>query len=347
MPYLPPDKPANPEAERLLICEWQRGMMSAAQARRLGMTPAEIRWKVESGKWQWVYRGVYATFSGEISREARLWAVVLSIGDRAALSHETAAELHGFSVRAERQIHVTVPLASQPARWSGMRGVTVHRTRNWRADPQPYWNLPRTPAADTVLDLVTSARTLDDAYAWLSRAITKRVTAPEFVVATLQARKRIARRAWVQDALTDVRDGIHFPLERRWAADVERRHGLPGATRQAKRRGADGVRFLDNYYEPYGLCAELDGVAFHPAEARAGDRRRDNETIIAASADTLRYGFAEVANRPCEQAEQFARALIKHGWTADTLKPCAPACPVAALIKRIVLLSDVDAAWTA
>ncbi len=335
MLYMPAEKPADIEAERLLVRKWQRGMISAAQARRLGMSPGEIRWKVESGKWQWVYRGVYAMFSGELSTEARLWAVVLNIGDSAVLSYETAAELHGFSMQAERQIHVTVPLASDPARWSGMRGVTVHRTRNWRADPQPYWNLPRTPVSETVLDLVASARTVDDAYAWLSRAITTRVVAPGMVADALQARKRFGRRAWLQDALTDVRDGIHFPLERRWVADVERPHGLPTATRQAKRHGADGVRFLDNYYEPYGLCAELDGVTFHLAEARATDRRRDNETIIAASAHTLRYGFEEVANRPCAQAEQFARALIKRGWSADSLKSCAPACPVTALVAKL------------
>ena len=251
------------------------------------------------------------------------------------LSHETAAELQGFTMRTEGQIHVTVPLASDPARWSGMRGVTLHRTRNWRADPQPSWNLPRTPATDTVLDLVAAARTLDDAYAWLSRAITKKAVAPTMVADALLTRKRFARRAWVRDALTDVRDGIHFPLEHRWVADVERPHGLPTATRQAKRHGADGVRFLDNYYEPYGLCVELDGVAFHPAEARARDRRRDNETIIAVSAETLRYGFEEVANRPCEQAEQFARALIKHGRPVGSLKPCVPGCPVATLIAKL------------
>jgi len=334
MLYMPPERPVSIEAEWLLIHEWQKRMVSAAQARRLGMTAGEIRWKVKSGKWQWVYRGVYATFSGDLSWEARLWAAVLSIGDSAVLSHETAAELHGFGKGANGPIHVTVPLSSDPARWSGMHGVSVHRTRHWKADPQPYWNLPRTPVAVTVLDLIASARTLDDAYAWLSRAVTRRVAAPEMIADALKCRRRFVRRAWLRDALTDVSDGVHFPLERRWVVDVERPHGLPQATRQAKRVGADGVRYLDNYYEPYGLCVELDGAAFHRDEDRARDRQRDNETTIAASAETLRYGFKEVANRPCEQAEQFARALIKHNWPASTLKPCSQSCPVATQISK-------------
>jgi hypothetical protein len=328
---MPPENPASVEAEWLLVLEGQKGMVSAAQALRLRMSPGEIRWRIQSGKWQRVYRGVYATFSGELSREARLWAVVLNIGDVAVLSHETAAELQGLGKGASGPVHVTVPLGSDPARWSALRGVHIHRTRHWQPDPQPYWNLPRTPVGVTVLDLVDSASTLDDAYAWLSRAITSQTVSREMITGGLMSRKRFARRAWLRDALSDVGDGIHFPLERRWAADVERPHGLPPATRQARRAGPDGLRYLDNYYEGYGLCVELDGAAFHRDEDRARDRRRDNETTIATSTETLRYGFKEVANRPCEQAEQFARALIKHNWPATTLKPCSQSCPVAAL----------------
>lgn len=128
-------------------------------------------------------------------------------------------------------------------------------------------------------------------------------------------------------------DGIHFPLERRWTRDVQRAHGLPAAAHQVKRRGADGIRFLDNLYKPYNLCVELDGVAFHPLEERDTDNYRDNETVIAADAQTLRYGFRQVANRPCDQAAQFARALIKNGWPAMTLKACRkPGCPVGTVI---------------
>lgn len=82
--------------------------------------------------------------------------------------------------------------------------MNVHRTRHWKADPQPYWNLPRTPVAVTVLDLVASARTLDDAYAWLSRAVTRRTVTPGMIADALESRQRFARRAWLRDALTDV-----------------------------------------------------------------------------------------------------------------------------------------------
>jgi hypothetical protein len=324
------------EPDRMMITEHQEGVITTAQALAFGMSPGDIRWKVQSGRWQGVYRGVYATFSGKLSREARLWAAVLRAGDGAALSHETAAEQHDFAAGPSSKIHVTVPAASDPARWSDLRGVVVHRSVHWQGFAQEMLHLPVTPITTTVLDLIDSAETLDDAYGWLSRAITKRRTVPALLAPALAERKKFARRKWLNDALTDISDGVTFPLERRWVYDVERPHGLPRATRQSRREGADGLRFLDNRYEPWNVGVELDGLAFHPPEDLARDRHRSNETTIAAGTDTLRYGFKEVANHPCDQAEQLARALIKHGWDARKLKPCKrPDCSVEPLVKKL------------
>jgi hypothetical protein len=336
MIYVPPKRIRSTEAEWAVLLSAQEKVFSIRQARSLGWKDHEVRWKAESGRWQRVYRGVYATFPGPLPVSARQWALVLLIGETAVLSHQTAAELQGFARGAVGPIHVTVPAGTQPARWRDLHGVVVHRSANVRADPQPWFRLPRTPVAQTVLDLVESARDLDDAYAWLSRAVTTDAATVAMITQALKQRKKIPARAWLEDALTDVSDGVHFPLERRWARDVERAHGLPAATRQARRNGADGVRFLDNLYEPYSLSVELDGAAFHAPEEREADYYRDNETTIALSARVLRYGFRQVANRPCVPAAQFARALIKHRWPARTLKPCPkPNCAVTAVIRTV------------
>jgi hypothetical protein len=312
-----------------LIVHAQDGIVSAAQARAVGMSADAIRSKVGSGRWQPLYHGVYATFTGGLPRQAQLWAAVLRCGRSAVLSHETAAEVHGLTRDPADTIHVTVPLSSNPARLGDLAGVVVHRSVSWQADPQPDWNLPRTPLNVTVLDLVDCADSLDSAYAWLSRAITARKTTTEALRDALTQRKKISQRSWLADALTDISDGVHFPLELRWTRDVQRAHGLPAPTHQARRQGADGTRFLDNHYAPYDLAVELDGLAFHPAQDRDRERYRDNETMIAVDASTLRYGFRQVANHPCDQAAQFARALVKHGWDARTLKPChKPNCAV-------------------
>ena len=329
MPYMPSPDARSVEGEWALILDAQERVVSAAQARALSMTPDALRSKVDSRRWQRVYHGVYATFTGDLPRQAQLWAAVLRCGHSAVLSHHTAAEIHELTRGPADEIHVTVPLSSNPARLRDLAGVVVHRSASWQADPQPDWNLPRTSVNATVLDLVDCADSLDDAYAWLSRAITARKTTTDALRDALAGRKKISNRSWLADALTDVSDGVHFPLERRWTRDVQRAHGLPAPSRQARRPGADGTRFLDNHYAPYDVAVELDGLAFHPAEDRDRERYRDNETLIAANASTLRYGFRQVANHPCDQAAQLARALVKHGWDARTLKPCQkPRCAV-------------------
>jgi len=110
-------------AHSLLRC--QRGVLTRAQAIDAGLTDGAIAVRLRSGRWQRLHTGVYATFSGEPPRDSRLWAAVLRAGPRAALSHQTAAELYGLTVPSHGlavpapMIHVTVPSGSPVTRPAG------------------------------------------------------------------------------------------------------------------------------------------------------------------------------------------------------------------------------------
>ena len=80
------------------------------------------------------------------------------------LSHETAAEVHGLVDKPSRKIHITVPASHDPARRGAIPGVVIHRSRNVVSQRLPPWQLPRTPIAETVLDLVAASESFDDAY---------------------------------------------------------------------------------------------------------------------------------------------------------------------------------------
>ena len=54
-------------------------------------------------------------------------------------------------------------------------------------------------------------------------------------------------------------------MERWYLRGVERRHKLPVAKRQARRKVDGQSIYLDNLYEEYLVCVELDGTAAHPA----------------------------------------------------------------------------------
>jgi very-short-patch-repair endonuclease len=305
----------------------QSGVVSRQQARDAGFREDVIDRRLRSGTWQRLHRSVYATFTGELSREARLWTAVLYAGPGAALSYETAAELHRLIDKPASKIHVSVPASRRPSQHTEIRGVVMHRSRGLAAEWQPPWHLPRTSVEDTVLDLIAAARTFDDAYGWISAAVGRRLTTPELLGKALAARSRMRWRGWVTAALRDAAAGVHSPLERRYVHGVERAHGLPAAKRQARRRHGSGLRYLDNLYEEYELCVEVDGEAAHPAEGRWRDTRRDNANL-AQGARTLRYGWPDVTGHRCRTAAEVAAVLRRQGW-AGRLRPCGSGCTAA------------------
>jgi hypothetical protein len=306
----------------------QAGVVSRHQALDAGFTGKAVDWQLHSGAWQRMHHGVYATFTGVPSRKAKLWAAVLRVGPGAVLSHETAAEVHGLTDKPSSKIHVSVPAEQRPARYRKIPGVVIHRSRCLMPQWQPPWQLPRTTVEDTVLDLIAAARTFDDAYGWISDAVGRRLTTPELISQALAARARICWRGWITAALADAADGVHSPLERHYVHGVERAHGLPAARRQARRRHGSATRYLDNLYEPYEVCVELDGAAAHPAEGRWRDTRRDNATLLLQQTQTLRYGWPDVTQYRCQTAAQIAEILRRRGWTG-TVRPCSPTCTAA------------------
>lgn len=54
------------------LLDRQSGVVSRAQAVRIGLAPAAIDNQLRSGRWQRLQHGVYATFTGPPSRAAVL-----------------------------------------------------------------------------------------------------------------------------------------------------------------------------------------------------------------------------------------------------------------------------------
>ena len=187
---------------------------------------------------------------------------------------------------------------------------------------------PCTRVEDTVLDLVQIAPDFDDAYGWICRAIGRRRTTAERIRLAMDSRKKMRWRREIAAALSDADDGALSLLEYRYVRRVERPHGLPAARRQARIRQRTGNRYLDNLYEAYGVCIELDGTAAHPEDEQWRDKRRDNASLVSGIV-TLRFGFPELGDHRCESAAYVAAVLRQRGWLGPA-HPChRPDCPVA------------------
>jgi hypothetical protein len=121
--------------------------------------------------------------------------------------------------------------------------------------------------------------------------------------------------------------GVASPLERRYARDVERAHGLPRSIRGGVVVVAGTRRYRDVRYAKQRTSVELEGLAYHPDDEAARDDGRDNAAVVAGDA-VLRYGWAAVVGSPCAVAAEVAAVLRARGWRGQ-IRPCRPGCAAA------------------
>ncbi|HEY4850246.1 MAG TPA: type IV toxin-antitoxin system AbiEi family antitoxin domain-containing protein [Streptosporangiaceae bacterium] len=304
------------------LIQRQRGVLSRQQLLNAGFSEDLINARLRRGRWRQIHLGIYATFTGEWSREVRMWAAVLRAGVGAALSHHTAAELDRLVKDPAPLIHVTVPTSRRVV--APVPGLIVHRSGRILQARHPSRLPPRTRVEETVLDLVGAARTAGDAFEWLFRACGGRHTTPERIHAAMETRKKLRWRAEITSALGDVGCGVHSGLEHRYLRDVERPHGLPRAIRQARVVRGRRTEYRDVLYEEYLVVVEVDGAAAHPAEDRWLAAHRDNAGAVDGTI-TLRYSWADIMTRPCEVAAEIGAVLLRRGWLG-VLRRCGPAC---------------------
>ncbi len=104
------------------------------------------------------------------------------------------------------------------------------------------WNLspPRVRYEHAAIDV--AAGSLDDfaAVAVLAQAVQSRRTTARRMLAAMEERERLPRRAWVAGVLCDVSEGTCSVLERGYLTRVERPHGLPRGRRQVAGAGWTG-----------------------------------------------------------------------------------------------------------
>jgi len=311
-----------PTSCRQLI-KLQRGVIARWQAPAVELEWSAVKSELRNGRWTPLHRGVYATFTGKPGRDAELWAAVLRVGPDAVLSHQTAAELDGLTKAKSAIIHVAVPRSKHV---EPIPGLCLHRLERLAEARHPSRLPPRTRIEETVLDLTQTAKSVDGAFNWLCRACSSRLTKPELLLKAIAERGKLRWRGILLSALDDISDGAHSVLEIRYVRDVERPHGLPQARRQARITRSTGRIYLDNLVDRYRTCIELDGKAAHPVAERWRDIARDNASA-AEGLITLRYGWPDIADRPCQTAAQIAYTLRRRGWPAQPT-PCGPSCPV-------------------
>jgi hypothetical protein len=307
----------------------QRDVISRPQGKEAGLTGSRMDGRLRARHWTRVHRGVYAVVTGRLDREGQLRAALLRAGENAVLSHYTAAERQGLTDEISELIHVTVPNGRNPVKRGKIRGVRIHRSDVILRTVHTAKTLPITRVEHTVVDLINDALTFEAAFGWICRSIGRGKTTPQLLLQAINARGRVKWRRDITIVLADAADGALSWLERRYVRNVEEPHGLPTAKRQVSIRQGSATKYLDNLYEEYLACVELDGVAAHPQDEQWRDKERDNWNLIYERITTLRFGVQHVRTQEdcCQTAAGIARHLSDKGPPVGS--PCSDrSCPV-------------------
>jgi hypothetical protein len=288
----------------------QHGLFTTAQAIEVGLSSGVVSRRLATARYERRWPGVYAVAGSPDRREARHLAALLFLGGDAALSHATAATVHGLEHRlAEDAIHLTVRQRTFTPRAT----LRVHRSVAFTTeDVVRVDGLRVTSVAWTLTDL---ARLVDDER--LRRLVSAGVRSGQTdaeLLRTLLARRRHlpgrARLARIVDELSPLEVLARGELESLFLR-VMRRAGLPpDAMNHPVRDAAGRRREFDAVYLEERLPIELDSRAFHGTLLDwHDDLRRENDIKLAGWRDPLRFSYADLRDRPDEVVAMVRAAL--------------------------------------
>lgn len=318
----PRSMPADPL--RSLRSE-QSGVVARRQVLSLGLGPADIERLLRRRELVRLLPGVYIDHTGDPTWQQRAWAGVLyyapaGLAHDSALRAESGPGWRGYSDTAAIQIAV-----DEDRHVQALDGYRLRRLAD--LDAKVQWNRspPRLRVEEAGIDVAAERDSDFASIEVLSRLCQGRLTTPARLLAALEARARLRRRAWLRDVLSDIAEGTCSVLEHGYLHRVERAHGLPRARRQRPDRSSHGSIYRDAPYDEFRVYVELDGRLFHDTAAQRDlDLDRDLDASVG-DARTVRLGWGQVFERPCRTAARIERLLQKGGWTG-TARGCGPDC---------------------
>lgn len=270
------------------------------------MSGPRIRSWLASGRLVRRRRGVYAIGHTLLSLKGQWMAAVLACGERAVLSHRTAAALWGLRPSTGGLIDVTVPLGGTRRSGDGIRrresGIVAERfatVADGIAVTTPAW---------TLLDLGAVLRPHQ-----LRRAVEQADRLELFDLRAVEAALRVDPGRPGSPALRALLEDMRAHDVTRTRSDLEAEmlqlcldHDLPRPQVNHYENGTE----VDFRWPEQRLLVEVDGWSFHRSRrALAGDRARDRRALRAGWR-VARFPAHEVSGDPTAVAAELAGLLV-------------------------------------
>jgi very-short-patch-repair endonuclease len=274
-----------------LVClaAGQDGIVTRRQALQHGLTVAALRHLLgRGGRWQFMVRGVYATFTGPFQERHLIRAGLLYAGPSAMVTGATACRAYGLRyVPASGRPELLVPERVQRAR---IPIVRIRRTRILPAARQVR-SFPCAPPERAAVDACRDQLVLRQVRALLCEIVQRGLATPDRLVATL-AGGHSAGSALPRRALEDVTAGCRSAPECELRELMSASRVLPEARWNRPLPDARGAGIVpDACLGEALLVIEVDSVEWH------------------------RFGDAP------ERTERRRARLAALGWTVMPLSP--------------------------
>ena len=284
----------------------QCGLITRAEARHLGMSDDQIRWRLRSGQWDEVYKGVFGSATIDVTPEQRLLAAVLAAGAGAIASFESAAWLWGLRDRPPERPTITVQAERRPR----VRGVVVHRSSDLGPDDVHYCRGVR--CASPMRAIVDLAPLVDEDE--LDAMVDRLLASKRGTVATLEG--EISRRsgrgkrgARILDRSLRRRALIGAPAPSVLESKADRLFRSAGIRPLGSEvKTGDGWYRVD-YVVACNVIVEVSGYAYHwsPEQHRRDEQRRNRLTL--AGNVVLVYTWRDIADASLRVIEEVSEAI--------------------------------------
>ncbi len=286
----------------------QFGVVSA---RDLAACQVSRKWlgrRIQTGEWVRMHRGVFKLGASQPTLDELEMAAMLVAGERAALSHMSAARRLGLDVPRERLVQITIPASRKI---SSLTGVQLWRSRDFtEVDVTRRGPFRLTHLARTMIDL---ASVLDDAWlrAVMDSALRQKKTNLAWISQALQKHGRGRRGADRLRVLVseyergdEVPDSVLESFAMELAGAIGHKPKLHWTILQGERLIAE----VDLAWPEVRLCVELDGWMHHGSRAAfARDRARDR-ALFGLGWMVLRYTWQDVTGDRGSMISELARA---------------------------------------
>jgi hypothetical protein len=251
------------------------GVVTVAMAVACGIARATFYRRANQERWRQPFRGVFLLPGAPLTHAAKAAAVIAGLGDRFAVSHESALFVHGLGPEPA-DLHLTLP---SDRRSRPFPGITIHRSATLVAnDVARIRGLPVTAIARTLRDV---AGRVGDSFLYDVMTEAERLGLVDLATLQQQAGRQVmgaGAAAFAGIVRQRHADRSESALERDTVAFC-RAHGFaphPGPYPLTCHSGR--VLHLDVAFVPIRHTIECDGVGFH------SDRR-------AFEVDRLRWGL--------------------------------------------------------